>query len=388
MAPRDDAGEHGFRELFERAPFGYLTTLPSGLIVSVNQTFLDWTGYTSAELVERRSFADLLTAGGRIYHETHYSPALQLQGSVREIAIDIVCRDQRRIPALVNAVLERDATGQPSRVQIAVIDATERRLYERELLAAKRRAEESESRATLLATTLQQTLIPNEIPIVPGLDIAAAYQPAGAGDEIGGDFYDVFRVDRDNWLLAVGDIEGKGVGAAIVTALTRYTIRAAAVEHSNPSDILRVLNEVLLHNETSRFCTAVLVRFRRTGADWGATVSCAGHPLPILTTDDGTAVDVGRPGTLLGLFETISVHDIDVQMPPSSTMTVYSDGVSEARRDSEFFSEERICDFLRQAGADGASKIAAGLMENVLSFGGDVRSDDATIVVAQTSPRD
>src|SRR5688572_33178999 len=92
-------------ELYDRAPCGYLTTAPDGTIVKVNQTFLAWTGYRRDELVGRRCLSDLLTPGGRIYHETHYSPMLQMQGSVREIALEIVTAEGKRIPALINSVL-------------------------------------------------------------------------------------------------------------------------------------------------------------------------------------------------------------------------------------------------------------------------------------------
>lgn len=381
----DGVGEVAYRELFEHAPFGYLSTTPDGSIRAVNQTLLDWTGYTSDELIDRRFFVDLLTVGGRIYHETHYAPALRMQGSVREIAVDVVCRDQRRIPALVNAVLERDEAGQPTQVRIALLDATERRSYERELLTAKQRAEESEQRATLLATTLQRTLIPHEILAVPGLDIAAAYRPAGAGDEIGGDFYDVFRVDRDSWLLAIGDIQGKGVEAAVVTALARYTIRAAAVEHEEPSEVLRVLNDVLLRDESERFCTAALARFRRTGAGWRATVSCGGHPPPVWAGDGQPVMEIGLPGTLLGLYEQVVITDTHVDLPPSSAMVMYTDGVTEARRDKEFFGEQRVREFLHRARSESAMTLAENLMEGVGSFRTDAQHDDATVLVARTA---
>ncbi len=104
-----------------------------------------------------------------------------------------------------------------------MFDATERRSYERELLAAKRRAEESEVHASLLSRTLQQTLIPPEIPHIPGLDVAAVYRPAGDGEEIGGDFYDVFQIGVDDWMVAIGDVQGKGANAAVVTALARVS---------------------------------------------------------------------------------------------------------------------------------------------------------------------
>jgi PAS domain S-box-containing protein len=126
-------------DLYENAPCGYLSTDPDGTIRRVNRTFLDWTGYRAADLVGVKRFQDLLSAGGRIYHETHYAPLLRMQGAVREIAVDIVRRDGRRLPTLVNSVLQRDADGAPEGVRTTIFDATDRRRYERELLAARDR---------------------------------------------------------------------------------------------------------------------------------------------------------------------------------------------------------------------------------------------------------
>ena len=98
-------------ELYENAPCGYLSTAPDGRIVRVNATFERWTGYAREDLVGVKRFQDLLTAGGRIYHETHYAPLLRMQGSVREIAVDIVTADGRRLPVLVNSVLVTDDDG-------------------------------------------------------------------------------------------------------------------------------------------------------------------------------------------------------------------------------------------------------------------------------------
>jgi PAS domain S-box-containing protein len=134
--------EESAEDLYEHAPCGYLSALPGGLIVKVNQTFLTWTGFAREELVERKRFQDLLTAGGRIFHETHYAPLLRMQGAVREIAVEIVCADGRRLPALINSVLRKDATGEPSLVRTTVFDATDRKQYERELLRERQRAEQ------------------------------------------------------------------------------------------------------------------------------------------------------------------------------------------------------------------------------------------------------
>lgn len=158
-------------ELYERAPCGYLTTTPDGTVVKANGTFCSLTGYTREQLVGQRTFAELLTVG-RIYHETHYAPMLR---TVREVAFELVRSDGERLPVLVNAVLEVDADDHPELVRVAVFDATHRREYERELLRAKERAEQSEGRARALARTLQSTLIPPSPPSLPGLDVSAAH---------------------------------------------------------------------------------------------------------------------------------------------------------------------------------------------------------------------
>jgi serine/threonine-protein kinase RsbW len=131
--------EESALDLYEHAPCGYLSTDPDWLILRVNQTFLDWTGYTREELVGVKRFPDLLTVGGRIYHETHCGPLLRMQDAVREIAGDVVCADGRRLPTLFNSVLKRDAGGEPLLVRTTIFDASDRRRYERELLAARDR---------------------------------------------------------------------------------------------------------------------------------------------------------------------------------------------------------------------------------------------------------
>ena len=125
-------------ELYEDAPCGYISAAPGGELVRVNRTLLKWTGYTWEELQGRR-FQDLLTPGGRIYHETHYAPLLRMQGAVREIALDLVCADGRHLPVLVNSVLRTDEEGQPQLVRTTIFDATHRRRYERELMLARER---------------------------------------------------------------------------------------------------------------------------------------------------------------------------------------------------------------------------------------------------------
>jgi PAS domain S-box-containing protein len=138
-------------DLYQHAPCGYLSLLPDGIIGKVNATFLEWMGYPADALVGRVRFLDLLTVGGRIYYETHFQPLLRMQGAVREIAFELMRQDGGRFPVLVNAT-QREYEDAGIITRITVFDATHRRLYERELLAARARAEEaSRAKADLIA---------------------------------------------------------------------------------------------------------------------------------------------------------------------------------------------------------------------------------------------
>ncbi|GGM54787.1 SpoIIE family protein phosphatase [Dactylosporangium sucinum] len=141
--------EESAEELYENAPCGYLSLLPDGTVVRVNRTFLEWTGHRREELIGRR-IHELYSVGTRIYHETHLSPLLHMQGEVREIAAEFRRADGSRLPALVNAVLRTDPATGAHVVRMTVLDATDRRTYERELLEARRRAERNQSRIAVL----------------------------------------------------------------------------------------------------------------------------------------------------------------------------------------------------------------------------------------------
>jgi phosphoserine phosphatase RsbU/P len=373
-------------ELYERAPCGYLSTTPEGTIIKVNQTFLTWTGHQRAELVGRRQFIELLTAGGRIYHETHYAPMLHTQGTAREIAFELLTADGRRLPCLVNAVLERDATGAPIVIRIAIFDATDRREYERELLRAKQRAEESDNAATLLARTLQQTLIPPALPEIPGLDLAAAYRPAGRGEEVGGDFYDVFEIGDGDWVVVIGDVRGKGAEAAVVTALARYTIRAAAAQQRSPSDFLATLNDALTRHGTGRFCTVAAARFTKLAARWHVTVCSAGHPLPLLVRGGASPRPAGEYGTLLGVFDSPLLRDCALTFDAGDHLVFFTDGVTEARLGRDFYGDDRLR--AAAAGRASAQDLVDRILDDVLQFQEGVSADDIAILVVRGSEVD
>lgn len=190
-------------DLYENAPCGYLSMLPDGTIVKLNQTFLTWTGYRRDELVGRRRFQDLLTAGGRIYHETHYAPLLRMQGWVREIAVEIVRADGSRLPALINTVLKSGVAGQPLLARTTVFDATDRREYERELLRQRQRAEQADrAKASFIS------MVSHEIrnPVSSILGIAELLGLTGPLEPKQQELVRLLRLSSQNLLALINDI--------------------------------------------------------------------------------------------------------------------------------------------------------------------------------------
>jgi PAS domain S-box-containing protein len=138
----DQLLQESLEALYERAPCGYLFTRPDGTIVRANQTFLNWLGHAHDELVGTRRFQALLTIPGKLFYENQFAPLLRLQGFVNAVAFDLVRANGEPLPVLMTSVRQDDATGRPTLVASIVLDATDRRSYERELLLARRRAEQ------------------------------------------------------------------------------------------------------------------------------------------------------------------------------------------------------------------------------------------------------
>ncbi|HVL63764.1 MAG TPA: SpoIIE family protein phosphatase [Actinomycetota bacterium] len=372
--------ESDFEDLYENAACAQISTTMKGLILRVNRAFLEWTGYAANDVVGEKRFSDLLTPGGRIYHETHYAPLLSMQGFAREIAVDVVAADGRRLPALVNAVVREDSDGEV--VRIALFPAEDRREYERELMRARRRAEESEARGRALAQTLQASLIPPTPPQIPHLDVGAAFRPAGAGDEVGGDFYDVFEIAHGAWAVVIGDVRGKGAGAAAVTALARYTLRAAAMQAKEPHGILDLLNQAMIRQLGDTFCTVLFARVApRDERSFEVTFSSGGHPLPVYVSGAGDAAFAGRPGTIIGVLDDPPLHDDTVVLEPEALLAFYTDGVTEGRRGGDLYGEGRLLGVLTEARSSDATEIAERLVADVVEYQGSLPRDDIAVVV-------
>ncbi|MFD4595614.1 PP2C family protein-serine/threonine phosphatase [Streptomyces rubiginosohelvolus] len=202
----------------------------------------------------------------------------------------------------------------------------------RQSLAA---AQDAQRVSSDLAHSLQQGLLPPALRPVPGLDAAASYLPASAsghrGVEVGGDFYDLFHTTGDTYGAVLGDVCGKGVEAAKVTAMARYTVRADAGQSITPARLLDRLNSAMLAQRSPRFLTAVYTTFHTTPAGLSGRIALAGHPPALLRRADGAVHQLGHPGTLLGILEQIHLTDVDYQMFPGDLLLLYSDGACEAR---------------------------------------------------------
>ncbi|GGY08236.1 SpoIIE family protein phosphatase [Streptomyces anandii] len=397
--PPDDAQafsallEDSIEDLYENAPCGYLSTSLDGQIAKVNTTLLNWLGYKRTDLVGRRKFCDLLTVGGRLYHETHFAPLLRMQGEISGIALELEAADGSRLPVLVTSTVKTDSDGQPLLIRTTIFDARDRRAYEHELLRTRQEAERERERLQQLATTLQKTLLPPALENVPGLDVAAYYHIASI-DEVGGDFYDLFPLAAGTWGLFLGDVCGKGAEAAAVTSLARYTLRAAAVYDPDPTAVLSNLNTVLNHeyNGTDpRFCTVIFGLLTPDGDQGGfrITLASGGHPPALLLRADGTADYLPTPGgQLIGVLPDADIATITFRLDPGDTLFLHTDGLTEAHTAAiggERYGDEALLDFVRAlapATAQGAITTVRDLLD---TFGTGV--DDDTAVLAVHVPR-
>jgi sigma-B regulation protein RsbU (phosphoserine phosphatase) len=401
--------EDSAEELYESAPCGYLSTLMDGTIAKINTTLLNWLGIEREAVVGRKRFTDLLTVGGKLYHETHFAPLLRMQGEISGIALELKRTGADRMPVLVSSVIKHGDTGQPLLIRTTVFDARDRRAYEQELLRrrqaaeearrqaeearrqaeeARRQAEADRARLQDALAVLQQSLLPDTLPEVPGMETAAYYHTAHP-DRLGGDFYDVFRIDGKRFGFFLGDVCGKGPKAAALTSLTRYTLRAAAVHDPDPVSALTTLNQVLHERYAGsgdpRYCTTVFGTLE-PDLDTGQVavhLASGGHPPVIAVRADGTADFLPTPGGLLvGILPTARFTTATTVLDPGDLLLLYTDGITEARtgedRSSLYGDEALLACAADHAGEPPLALIQA--LTGVLRGFGDGLDDDTALL--------
>jgi serine phosphatase RsbU (regulator of sigma subunit)/PAS domain-containing protein len=233
------------------------------------------------------------------------------------------------------------------------------------------------------AEALQSSLLPARLPEVPGLDLFAAYQPAGEGLDASGDFYDVFPV-QDGWAITVGDVCGKGQEAAAMTAAARHAIRVLAHWNPDPVDVLARVNEVMLAGDyEDRFVTAKLAYLRWDGARLHVSLASAGHPGPALVRPDGRVDVLNGGGLPLGLFPDADPQAEELELGEDDLLFFYSDGVTDARSPDMRYFEDSLADELAGLAGRSAAETARMVQGLVGSFSQDELRDDMTILVAK-----
>jgi serine phosphatase RsbU (regulator of sigma subunit)/PAS domain-containing protein len=283
--------------------------------------------------------------------------------------------DERRTPT-GHLIVLRDVTVQ---------HAVERRL--RELVAER----------TETIAVLQRGLYPQRVPEVPGVDVAALLSPAEAATNVGGDFIDIRPLGANRWTLIVGDVVGKGAGAATLTALARHTTLALASLGWPPSQVLAQVSAAIAADEPlgddpsdPRFASMVLATLEpvtddaEIGVVADIVLSLGGHPRPLLRGADGQVTEVGVPGTLLGVVETPELHDVRLRLRAGESLLLFTDGVTEARRGREVFGDDRLAALMGELSGLTAAQMVERVVECVRSFSGenDPRDDVAVLAVA------
>ncbi|HST56191.1 MAG TPA: SpoIIE family protein phosphatase [Solirubrobacteraceae bacterium] len=231
------------------------------------------------------------------------------------------------------------------------------------------------SERSSIARTLQQSLLPEQLPQVPGYELASIYVPAVEATLVGGDFYDVWPVG-DSWMVIVGDVTGKGVEAAALTALVRHTVRTASEFESSPARLLAFVNDTLKKRPQLSVCTALCVRLDGERA----TLAIGGHPLPLYLTPREVR-EVGEHGPLLGAFADVRWRDFTLWLEEGSTLVAYTDGITDARgKGGGRFGLQRLCDTLEQLGERTAVEVLDALTRRLDEFQTTAHADDTAAI--------
>jgi Stage II sporulation protein E (SpoIIE)/GAF domain len=233
-----------------------------------------------------------------------------------------------------------------------------------------------------VARTLRRSLMPAQLPVVAGLELASHFRPSGAGSEVGGDFYDVFAGPESCWMV-VGDVCGKGAEAAALTGFLRHTTAAYAREGIGPGRVLSQVNRTMLDQDfDGRFATAILARLRWRGSQVELTVALAGHPAALVVrAGDRSTVEFGGGGALLGVFADAAIEEVSTMLEPGDALALYTDGLPEARAPTRMIGAEEMIQQLSARAPQSAKGAIDALLELIGSEDG-VR-DDIAILAAR-----
>jgi serine phosphatase RsbU (regulator of sigma subunit)/anti-sigma regulatory factor (Ser/Thr protein kinase) len=232
--------------------------------------------------------------------------------------------------------------------------------------------------------TLQRSLLPPELPDIPGVDLAAAYEAAGKENEVGGDFYDVFEIARGRWRFTIGDVCGKGPEAAAVTGLTRHALRILAKEDHDVPAVLERLNALIV-GEGPRAPFITLIHGELIPAPGrAATISlaCAGHPPPLILRADGDVQAGAQPQPLLGVLDQVTFRTDTTHISPGDVLVCFTDGVTERRASGRLLDDDDgLSQLLGECSGLNAGAIVARIQRAVHEFGTGPPADDLALIV-------
>jgi PAS domain S-box-containing protein len=268
---------------------------------------------------------------------------------------------------------------------IRVFDQLDLRLAEEVASRAAVAIENSRlySERSSIARTLQRSLLPEQLPDIPGYELASIYVPAWEGSIVGGDFYDVWAVG-ESWMILIGDVTGKGIDAAALTAMVRHTVRVASRFEERPAELLALVDSTLKQRPHLSVCTALCLRLEQGQV----TFATGGHPLPLQVSRDGV-VELGEHGPLLGAFADVGWQEFAHDLRPDSTLVSYTDGFTDARDDEgRRFGFRRLCDTLEGLGRRSAVEVAESLTGALDEFQRGGHADDTAAIVLRRLPDD
>jgi anti-sigma regulatory factor (Ser/Thr protein kinase)/GAF domain-containing protein len=237
-----------------------------------------------------------------------------------------------------------------------------------------------------VSQAFQQALLPRALPVSDRIEFAAEYLPASAGTDVGGDFYDVLALPEDRWLVAVGDVCGKGAPAAARTGRIRDVLRVLVRDGCRLERAVRLLNDAMGEPVSEQqFCTlaGAVISSRPDAPGLDLELVLAGHEKPVLLRADGTCEYLGEYGTPVGLLDEIRLCTTRHSLQRGDAMVIYTDGVTERRHDTEFFGRTRLAELVARMTGASAATMAAALRTAVKDFSPDPPKDDIALLVVK-----
>ncbi|HET9103911.1 MAG TPA: GAF domain-containing SpoIIE family protein phosphatase [Solirubrobacteraceae bacterium] len=238
-----------------------------------------------------------------------------------------------------------------------------------------------------IAEMLQMGLRPRPLPLIPGVEIAARFRPAGDATAVGGDFYDVLPAGDGTWAFVIGDVSGKGAQAAAVTALTRHTLTTASLLGSDPAAALALLNRAMVADSARHFCTVICARLRPGAGGLHGRFANGGHVPPLLLRRDGSVEEIATgTGPLVGSFTDASYQEAPLRLAPEDLLLMYTDGITEVSRDDATRGERELRATLAACVGRSAEEVVDAVERRAVDLLAGRTRDDMALLAIKAKP--